>query len=264
MFSPTLEPPEGDEWLGRRLPNSSSSIYCELHGILDAVTLLAQRRLHGVIVCDSQPALHALSSPRPTHGHIVQDILHQLAIVQEASNTVSFVWTPSHIGLAGNDTVDSLAKAACTLDLGDADPVPSLRCLRKYIHQAALATTTHRRDAERPNSVSIQHHDHFLHFKHKYRRHGFMVRRHNVVSARLRLGYRPVWQVSQTEDMPHFSSCKQCNQPDANTLDHYCLQCPTVRDSLPQGLNLLKMCKYLLSNDNLDTVLARHPHFGGC
>ncbi len=160
--------------------------------------------------------------------------------------------------------MDRLAKAACALGLDDANAVSSLLCFRNIIYSAAHAKTVHRRDAERANSVSIQHHDHFLQGRHKYRRHGLMVRRHNVVSARIRLGYRPVWQVSQAEDVLHYSSCKLCNRPNANTLDHYCLQCPTVTDLLPQGQDLLHICKYLLTDDKLDVVLARHPHFGGC
>ncbi|KAG0725045.1 hypothetical protein GWK47_039378 [Chionoecetes opilio] len=91
MFSPTMEPPGEDEWLGRRLPNSSTSTFCELHGILDAVTLLFQRRVNGVIVCDSQSALSALSSPRPSCGRVVRDILYQLAIAHDASIVVFFM-----------------------------------------------------------------------------------------------------------------------------------------------------------------------------
>ncbi|XP_050709605.1 uncharacterized protein LOC126994322 [Eriocheir sinensis] len=49
VFSPNLEPPFGG-WAGRRLPNSSSSTYCELHGLLDAVTLLSRSRLNGLII----------------------------------------------------------------------------------------------------------------------------------------------------------------------------------------------------------------------
>ena len=263
MYSPTMEPPVEDGWIGRRLPNSSSSTFCELHGILDAVTLLVRRRVNGVVVCDSQSALHSLSSPRPSCSRVVKDILCQLAAAYDASLSMSFVWTPSHIGLLGNDTVDRLAKAACALDLDNANAVASSQCIRKIIYSAALATTVHRRNAERANSVSIQHHDNFLQDKHKYRRHGPMVRRHNVVSARLRLGYRPVWQVSQTEDMPHYSSCKLCDSPNANTLDHYCLHCPTVINLLPHGYNLIQICKHLLADDNLDVLLVRHPHFGG-
>ena len=263
VYSTTLPPPTQGGWIGRRLPNSSTSTFCELHGVLDAVSLLVQRSLNGVIVCDSQLALHSLSSPTPSSGRVVQDILRHLALARDASLTIAFVWTPSHICLSGNETVDRLAKAACTLDWDEAHADPSLRCLRHTIYSAAHATTVHRRNAERASSVSIQHHDCFLQCRYEYRRHGLMVRRHNVVSARLRLGYRPVWQVSQAQDMPHYSSCRLCNTPNANTLDHYCLHCPTVINILPRGLDLINVCKHLLTDDHLDVLLTRHPHFGG-
>ncbi|XP_068207780.1 uncharacterized protein, partial [Palaemon carinicauda] len=64
VFSPTLEPPP-EGWTGRRLPKSSSSTYCELHGLLDAVILITRTRNNGLIICDSQPALQALSSHKP-------------------------------------------------------------------------------------------------------------------------------------------------------------------------------------------------------
>ncbi|KAK4300417.1 hypothetical protein Pmani_027381 [Petrolisthes manimaculis] len=170
----------------------------------------------------------------------------------------------SHIGLAGNGMADGLARAPCMLDEGDMAAEPSLRCQRNTIYSARFAMTIQRREAESAISVSIQHHDHFLHTCYKYRRRGVMVRRHNVVSARLRLGYRPLWQAAQTLDMPHYSSCMLCNRPNANTLDHYYHQCPTVRDLLPQGQTLVQICKYLLSDDNLEVMLTRHPNFGGC
>ncbi|XP_064077587.1 uncharacterized protein LOC135195256 [Macrobrachium nipponense] len=72
VFSPTLEPPPGG-WIGRRLPESSSSTYCELHGLLDAVILITRTRNNGLIICDSQPALQALSSHKPAY----QPLLHK-------------------------------------------------------------------------------------------------------------------------------------------------------------------------------------------
>ncbi|XP_068245268.1 uncharacterized protein [Palaemon carinicauda] len=66
VFSPLLEPPpEGGT--GRRLPKSPSSTYCELHGLLDAVILIKRTRNNGLIICDSQPALQALSSHKPAY-----------------------------------------------------------------------------------------------------------------------------------------------------------------------------------------------------
>ncbi|XP_076042101.1 uncharacterized protein LOC143026000 [Oratosquilla oratoria] len=157
-----------------KLPVTSSSTFCELHGILDAVTYLVDCNVNGVIVCDSQPALHALSSPRPNYYRVVQAILTQLAVVHEASMAVSLIWVPSHVDLAGNDTVDRIAKAACAFVLDNERVVPSLTCLKNRIHAATHTITTRRRDAERATSVSIQHHDHFLPSRHKYRRRGPM------------------------------------------------------------------------------------------
>ena len=263
VFSPSMDPPQGG-WVGRRLPNSSSSTYCELHGLLDAVTLLTQSRGTGLIMCDSQPALRALSSPSPAHQHVVTRILRQLATASVNSQVVHFIWIPSHIGIQANDTADSLARAACHLDPPEADATAaSLPHYRTMVRQAASTPTRLRSEAERATSVSIPHYEHFQDRPPKYRRTGLMVRRHNVVSARLRLGYRRVWQVGGMEDVPQFSSCKLCDAPNANDLHHYCLECPTVAPLIPHRQSVLEVCKYLLSDDHLDLILVQHPHFGG-
>ena len=174
-----------------------------------------------------------------------------------------FLWVPSHIGLTHNDTVDHLAKTTCALILPEVRATLSLRCYRNTVYSAAYNSVVQRRNVERASSVSVQHHDNFLTHPYRYRRHGLSVRRHNVVSARLRLGYRPLWQVSQMEDVPHYSSCKLCNLNNANTLHHYCLECPTVMHLLPQGQELIDVCEYLMKDDHLDKVLLVYPHFGG-
>ena len=202
-------------------------------------------------------------SPQPTHRCLVHQILRQLVAAHDRSICIRFLWIPSHVGIIANDRVD-LAKRACALPL-PADAAPSFCCYKRVIHSAALLPTLHHMNAERADCVSIQHYDHFRLSPPKYRRHGLMVRRHNIVSARLRLGYRPVWQMSEAAgDIPHFSSCKLCDAPNANSLHHYCLECPSVRDMLPQGRPLLSVCDYILKDNNLDVILVRHPHFGGC
>lgn len=107
--------------------------------------------------------------------------------------------------------------------------------------------------------ASIQHYEYFVNRPHKYRRNGLTARRHNVVSAHLRLGYRPVWQVGG------WRALLLCDAPKATTLQHYCLQRPLVTGTLPQGLSLVDTHTYLLLyNNNLDNVFVRHPHIGGC
>ncbi|KAK3882512.1 hypothetical protein Pcinc_013111 [Petrolisthes cinctipes] len=83
----------------------------------------------------------ALSSPRPVCSRVVRDVLCQLAHAHDVSLVMSFVWMPSHIGLAGNDMADGLAKAACMLDVGDMAAEPSLRCQRNTIYSAGFAMT---------------------------------------------------------------------------------------------------------------------------
>ncbi|KAG0727672.1 hypothetical protein GWK47_034171 [Chionoecetes opilio] len=162
------------------------------------------------------------------------------------------------------DTVDGLAKAACGLPPNGNGPSPSLLCYRARLRSDALLSTARSRDTQRGDSVSIQHYDIIRAHRYKYRRRGLMVRRHNVVSARLRLGYRPVWQVAGMAEEPHFTSCQLCDAPSSNTLAHYCLHCHVVRDMLPRGLSLTEICRFLLVHDNLDTIFVRHPRFGGC
>ena len=261
VFSPEVEPPPGG-WVGRRLASPASSTYCELYGVLDAVSLLCQRGLHGLVICDSKPAIQALSLPKPKDA-VVKKILSFLALSQRRAIIIKFLWIPSHIGITHSDHVDSLAKAACRLPCRSADPSPSLSCFLTKVRAHAFLSTSHDRDQQRPQSVSIQHYDAFRHHRYKYRRRGLMVRRHNVLSARLRLGYRPVWQVAGMEDAPHFTTCLLCDAPNSNTLQHYCLHCPTLDGLLPRGLPLIDVCRHLLSSDNLDNLLTRYPRFGG-
>ncbi|XP_045134471.1 uncharacterized protein LOC123518031 [Portunus trituberculatus] len=89
-----------------------------------------------------------------------------------------------------------------------------LPCLRS----AAMLAVKQAMNAQRVISESIQHYDTMRAHSFKYRRTGLMVRRHNVVSARIRLGYRPVLQVARLEEEQHFTTCQLCNAPFSNTL----------------------------------------------
>ncbi|MPC93904.1 hypothetical protein E2C01_089050 [Portunus trituberculatus] len=188
VFSLDTDPPLGG-WMGRKLPNSSSSTFCELYGVLDAVNLLCQRGFSGVVICDSKSALQAFSSSKPAYRSLVQRILSFLALMGEIGITVQFLWISSHIGIRCIDMVNSLAKTAYDLPAGGLVPSPSLSCSLKKVRVAALLNISNCRDQRRPAGVSIHHNDAFRHHRYKYRWGGLMVRRHNVVSPRLRLGY---------------------------------------------------------------------------
>ncbi|KAK7068321.1 hypothetical protein SK128_014642, partial [Halocaridina rubra] len=61
IFSSDMEPLEGD-WVGRRLPDHSSSTLCELYGVKDAVSFLYQSELDGVVTCDAHASFLVLMS----------------------------------------------------------------------------------------------------------------------------------------------------------------------------------------------------------
>ncbi len=101
VFSPDLEPPPGG-WVGRRLHDHSSSTLCELYAILDAVSLVCQRGVNAVIICDSKPALQSLSAVHPTHPQVVQQILSFLSLMNARKLQIKFLWVPPHVGLPHN------------------------------------------------------------------------------------------------------------------------------------------------------------------
>ena len=111
-------------------------------------------------------------------------------------NTGKFVWIPSHVGLRHNATADRLAKEACCLPPRGDDCPLSLPCYISRIRSASVLPVGCRRDAERSQSITIQHYELVCRQKYTYRCWSLMIRRHNVVSARLRLAYRPPWQVA--------------------------------------------------------------------
>ncbi len=207
--------------------------HCELYAILDAVSLACQRGVNAVIVCDSKPALQSLSSARPVHSTVVLQILSFLSLMRRRDLNILFSWVPPHVGLRHNEVIDRLAKEACLLPPPvDGRPL-SLTCCLSRVPSAAFFPVQRRREEERHHSVTIAHYESVCRDKYSYRRHGLMVLRHNVVSARLRLGYRPPWQVAGMEGEPPFAECRLCYASRCDTAEHYCLPCPTVRHALP-------------------------------
>ncbi|MPC45607.1 hypothetical protein E2C01_039312 [Portunus trituberculatus] len=119
-------------------------------------------------------------------------------------SAVGFVTAPV-LRLLHNDTVDSLAKEACHLPhRGDGRPL-SLPCYLSRVRSITFLPEQRRSDTETLHSVTINHYESICRSKFTYHRQGLMVRRHNVLSARLRLGYRPPWQVPGLEGKPTFT-----------------------------------------------------------
>ncbi|MPC53339.1 hypothetical protein E2C01_047229 [Portunus trituberculatus] len=162
-----------------------------------------------------------------------------------------------------NATAEHLTKEACDLPPREDGCPLFLSCYFSRVRSSALLPVRCRRDAVRPLSVTIHHYDSVCLQKCTYRRRSLMLRRHNVVSARLRLGYRLPGQISEVEGEPPYTECRLCHAPNCNTIEHYCLQCPAVHDVVTRGQTLVAMCQHLLQHHILEELLAQFPRFMG-
>ncbi|XP_077552119.1 uncharacterized protein LOC144166485 [Haemaphysalis longicornis] len=109
--------PELDLTVLRRLSFASSSTKAELVGLHLAADALTERRdiIHAVILCDSRAALLRLQNPHK-HGPLVRQLAKKLRDLHSEGRRVSLHWVPAHVGLAGNELADTLAKAAHSAD----------------------------------------------------------------------------------------------------------------------------------------------------
>lgn len=144
-------------------------------------------------------------------------ILSQLATANDRSLGECFLWVPSHSGSRPLKPWTILLILLVPWEYLIYMPRPPSGVTEKKYH----ALIVNSRNGERDNNVSVKHYGNVVEFAHKYRRHELMTRGRHVVGARLRLGHRPVGQVSRAEDVPHSSSCKLCDLPDANSTSSF-------------------------------------------
>jgi len=100
-----------------RLPDTASIYTAELQAIKLALGLIAHSRGHHFIIyTDSLSSLMALKGSRFDHSYIFK-ILKTCSELQAAQKSVAFAWVPSHVGIRGNEKVDTLAKEALDLNV---------------------------------------------------------------------------------------------------------------------------------------------------
>jgi len=85
----------------------------EMEGLLCATTKALHDNHHCVLcIADSQAALRGILSTRPRSRSIRYDKLIRDALVRSPHLTILNLWTPAHIGTAGNELADAAAKEA--------------------------------------------------------------------------------------------------------------------------------------------------------
>ena len=93
-----------------------------------------------------------------------------------------------------------------------------------------------------------------------YGKHKTMTRHCDVVTARIRMGYRHIWQVDRRQRSA-FAKCKVCDAPDKHTLEHYIAECPLISDFRPQGYRFHELCNHFIETNILEDILLLYPGF---
>ncbi|XP_077557714.1 uncharacterized protein LOC144172963 [Haemaphysalis longicornis] len=99
-----------------RLPFPASTTTAEIAGLHLAADLAVDLRPPRVtIFCDSKAALQRLQQPHK-HAPTVAALHAKLTRLASGGSEVCVQWLPAHVGIAGNEAADRLAKAAHTED----------------------------------------------------------------------------------------------------------------------------------------------------
>jgi ribonuclease HI len=106
----------GNKILVKRLPNNASIFSAESSAILLVLDMISQTsNLKFLILSDSLSCINSIENKDFQNPFIVE-------ILERLLNTgvcITFVWVPSHIGIAGNTAADATAKAGLCLQISN-------------------------------------------------------------------------------------------------------------------------------------------------
>ena len=94
-------------------------------------------------------SLLALRSFYPTDP-LVQDILLRLSALHQVGKSVQFCWTPSHVGITGNELADAAARQASSVQSTRRFPLPARDLFPAASREFGHATA----DISRPRRLS--------------------------------------------------------------------------------------------------------------
>ena len=245
---------------GHRINDWASSTQGELVGIYAALNYIHDRG-HGLVICDSQSALTALCNPvRAKHIAVVRRIHALLNFARQNGREIRFLWIPSHIGLKDHDQVDEFVREIALQPTVTMNVGLSIQVYKSLLACVQGANLTAKVDYERPASVTVRHYDSYVGIKHKYGRYKTQTRLCDVVTARIRMGYRYIWQVANNLDSS-FSKCKLCEQPNQHRLEHYICECSVISEFRPEGMHYSDLCTYFIESGILADILLMYPGF---
>jgi ribonuclease HI len=108
-----------DKVLVKRLPNNALIFSAESSAILLALDMISQTsHLKFLILSDSLSCINSIENKDLQNPFIVK-ILDRLHKLLSTGVCITFVWVPSHIGIAGNTAADATAKSGLCLQISN-------------------------------------------------------------------------------------------------------------------------------------------------
>ncbi len=228
--------------ISHRLPDGQSVFTAELQAIYESLRTLPEITNHRdvVILSDSLSALQAIQGKRSkARPKLLDSLLERYTSLTADGYTIQLCWIPSHVGLAGNEGADKLARDSLTLPNPTTDLRYSSQEIKSHIRESV----------ERKWNVRWQSHAHGRWFHNlrptvpnRTRDKPRLSRHSEVVIRRLRYG---------VTKLSHFV-CTQCNT--AQNVTHLLLHCPeydTQRHLLrPVDTPVLPDVPDILNTDN--------------
>ena len=200
--------------LVKRLPNHAFNFSAEARAILLSIDIIKQSpNRQFLILSDSLSCLQAIEN-RNLHNPLVVEILESIHELLATGRHITFIWVPSHIGIAGNEAADATAKAALCLPVSNTKiPFTDLKPLvsayvSKSWQESWNAETNNKLHQMQPEIKSVVLNN--------------LTRRDEIVIHRLRVGHTHLTHSYRLNKEPP-PDCEACHCP--LTVEHILISC---------------------------------------
>nr|CAI5826955.1 unnamed protein product [Callosobruchus analis] len=239
------------------LPTQASIHTAELYAILQALNFAMEDDHREFLVCtDSLSSIQALTNVFNRDPLIISVLMALHRLDHNMEKKITFVWTPSHVEITGNEAADLAARNATQQPHADDVPVRT-EDAKKWFKGKILAKWQYRYSRSQVKLLEVKDNVYPWPFNLN------MKRREQVVIARLRMGHTNVTSMHllRGESPPMCSICQEII-----TTKHILLDCPQyehyrIQLNLPNNirccLNSAESIKNVLKFMQLTNVFTK-------
>ncbi len=242
-----------------RVSDHASTLQTEIAAIyatLGHKDLLGITNEMGIVFhTDSMSAIMALQQDDPADNIcLITDTQRLIQEHVQHGGSITINYVPSHVGIAGNETADRMAKKATLKDNITMTIPPSISQNQKLAkrHLSRLAKQAYRDQIGQSDSITW----------HNTASNNIMVPKHlnrvqQVALNRLCLGYRCNWEI----DRRVLRECPECSRPTQEPLLHYVLECTHTQPAFGPPLDIEgtdRLIAITTAATRVNTLLKNH------